>query len=384
MTIEELMEKRAELDAKIESFSSELEAREDLDEAEKELNALVEERNQLNSQMKEAEKAAERKKELRNAIAGGRLGQEKRTFGEEKKMEKRFEVNSVEYREAYLKHLMGKEITEEERAAINAAKAVIPTETINQIYGKLSENQLFAELNVTHFPNYASIPVASAVNDASWVDMAAASTDSDDTITSIALNAYKLIKTVEVNADVKEMSIPAFEAWLVDTLSKKMIKAVDAAVIGGAGATQPTGVLTSVTATGAEVSYDGLLAAMANVDGAYHDGAIWVMSANTFFNNVMALKDANKRPLVYQGMAGIEGAPVYTLLGHKVILEDSANKSVIFGNFKEGYVFNFAKEPEITSDASAEFRKASTVYRAYALADGKVADVKAFGVITVA
>ena len=101
----------------------------------------------------------------------------------------------------------------------------------------------------------------------------------------------------------------------------------------------------------------------------------------------MTLKDDQKRPLVVQGVAGVDREPIYTLLGHRVILEDSADgasyDNILFGNFREGYAFNFAKDITIESDNSVEFRKGSTVYRGLALCDGKPVIDDAFAVISV-
>ena len=43
----------------------------------------------------------------------------------------------------------------------------------------------------------------------------------------------------------------------------------------------------------------------------------------------------------------------------------------------KAYKFNFAKAPEVSSDDSVEFRTGNRVYRALALADGKLADTNA-------
>jgi HK97 family phage major capsid protein len=102
----------------------------------------------------------------------------------------------------------------------------------------------------------------------------------------------------------------------------------------------------------------------------------------------MSLKDDVKRPLVVQGVAGVDRPPMYTLLGHRVILENSVDTAsydnIVFGNFREGYAFNFAKDISIEYDGSVEFRKGSVVYRAMALCDGKPVVPEAFTAISVA
>ena len=145
-------------------------------------------------------------------------------------MEERvFTPDTVEYRDAYMKYLMGKSMSIEERTALTVAANVIPTETLNKIYGKLEENQLINEIDALYVPGYVSVPTASTVDDANWIAMASASTDSSDAMGTVSLTAKKLIKTIEITADIQAMSIPAFQGWLVNKLAQKMEAAICAA-----------------------------------------------------------------------------------------------------------------------------------------------------------
>lgn len=155
------------------------------------------------------------------------------------------------YRSAWLKNLQGKELTAQERAAVTAS-AEIPTETMNMIVHRLELAPLISAVDVTFIPGNVTFPVADTVNPASWVAMDAASTDSADTLKSITLAAYKLIKTVEITADVKAMAIPAFESWIVSSLANQIEAAVDLAVLTGDGSSKATGILHTgvVTNTG--------------------------------------------------------------------------------------------------------------------------------------
>lgn len=353
------------------------------------LDALTAEVDALEARSNELKEAAEKRAALATkVIASNNIVKEK--IVEDKKVEENrtFSPDTVEYRDAYLKNLMGKDISVEERGALTSAADVIPTELVNQIYGKLEENPVYAELNVTRFPGYVQIPYAKTVNEASWTAMGTASTDSADEVDSISLSMYKLIKTVEITADIQAASIPAFQSWLVDTLARKMIAAIVAAVLNGNGSGKPTGVIPGLTAVDTSITYDTILAAMAAVPGQYHRDAVFVMSSDTFFNKVMTLKDDQKRPLVVQGVAGVDRAPEYMLLGHRVLLESSTDtetaNNLLFGNFRDGYAFNIAKDVAIESDGSVEFRKGSVVYRAMALADGKPVINDAFAVLSVA
>lgn len=314
----------------------------------------------------------------------------------ENEMEERtFKIDSVEYRDAYLKSLMGKALTMEERTALTSAASVIPTVTINKIYGKLEENPLIAELDLLRVPGYLSIPVATTVNDAAWVAMGTAATDSADVVGSVPLTAKKLIKTIEITADIKAMSIDGFESWLVKKLAQKMEKAICAAVINGAGTDDAKGIgqqnITASTAI-STATIAKLSKFMAGVKSAYQNGAVWVMSAENFYTHIAPLANDNNGAVLMNGVAPM-------LLGHKVVFDDhvdackfktggsqeSANADhIIFGNFREGYVFNLGEGVNIEADQSVAFRSGSTVYRAMALCDGAVVDADAFAWTTIA
>lgn len=298
---------------------------------------------------------------------------------EENKMEKRtFAVDTVEYREAWLKRLQGKELDAEERAAVTATSA-IPTETMNQIVGKLDLVPIIAAVDMTYIPGNVTYPVENSVGAASWLPVGTASTDSSDALTSISLAAYKLIKTVEITADVAAMAIGAFETWLVSRLANKLQFAIDAAIIAGDGTNKATGILTTISATGTYaktgMTYKNLMSIIAALKTQYLHGATFVMPRATFFGEVLGMEDSQGNKVV---VADAQSPAKFNILGFPVIIDDNCTAdTVIFGDLKE-YKFNFAKAPEVTSDASVEFRSGSIVYRAYCLADGKVADQNAF------
>ena len=384
MTLKDVNERLDQLDVEVRE-AQEVEA----------VEQATEEKKQLLERKKELE-ALEQRKEAAAKLTEDSAPAKVIEKNEVKKMERTFSVDSIEYRDAYMKSLMGKPMDIEERTALSVAANVIPTETLNKIYGKLEENPLIAEIDALHIPGYISVPKATTVNDAEWVAMATAATDSADVIGNVALTAKKLIKTIEITADIQAMSIPAFQGWLVNKLAQKMEAAICAAVVNGAGSTSvPQGVgqcgITASTAiAGATIAK--LAAFMAGVGTAYQKDAVWVMSAATFFTHIVPLAEDSNGVLVMNGLE-------YRLLGHKVVLDgncdgckfksgstaESANANhIIFGNFKEGYVFNFGEGIAIEADQSVAFRSGSTVYRAMALCDGAVVDTDAFAWTTIA
>lgn len=348
------------------------------------LNALEAESRSLTTEYAELrarnEEVERRQRILDEAAARGR---ETRRFGNPQLTpeERTFAVDSPEYRSAYLRNLQGRELTAEERAAVSAS-GVIPTQTMNKIIGRLELNPLLAAVDIMHIPGNVSLPVAGTVNAASWVAMGTAATDSADTIATVELGAYKLIKTLEITADVEAMAIDAFENWLTANLANQLEVALSKAILSGSGTSQATGIATTIsTATGtftkAAMKYKDLMAIIGSLPTKYAKNATFVMPRTLFYGEVLGMETTSGDKIV---VADAQAPGKFNILGFPVIIEDfaviSSVDNVFFGDMKE-YKLNFAKEPEVKRNDSVGFRAGSTVYRAMALADGKLADTNA-------
>ena len=370
-TAEELLERQQVLSAEIPAEEREAMTVDEIEERADELEAIK-------AELQAREEAAAKAEEERQKVAESRLDAVIKEFKmEDKKMENRFAVDSPEYREAFLKNLMGKELTAEERTAVTAT-AAIPTKTMNQIIGKLELNPLLAAIDITNIPGYVTYPVESNVMEANWVDMGTAATDSTDAITSFTLGAYKLIKTVEITADVDAMSVDAFETWLVNRLVNKIEKAIDYAVLNGSGSGQATGIITTKeTADGTfkrATGWQDLCAIAGKLPGQYHNGAKFVFNPEYFFGKVVGMVDSSKNRVV---VLDPQGPVKYNVMGYPAIIDGNlSSEEILFGDFS-AYKFNFAKAVEVKKSAEAEFRKGSQVYRAMCLADGQLGDVNA-------
>lgn len=357
--IEEIEARKAEIKLEIEKPDA------DLNALEAEVNALNEERKKINEE-------AEQRKALLNSIANGEIGSEttNMTFKENTVMERTFAIDTVEYREAWLKNLQGKALDAEERGAVTAS-AAIPQLTANKIKGKMELYPLLNAVDVMYLPGTVVIPVEGTINAAGVVAMGTAATDAGDSLSSVSLSVYKLIKTVEITADVEAMAIDAFESWLVERLANKIYRLVTKMIAAGSGSAQPTG-LTSVssskTYTKAGITYSDVMAIIADLPSEYAPNASFVMSRATFFGNVLNIQDTSKKPIV---VADVQAPAKYNILGYPVIIEDEIGTDIVFGDLKEGYVFNFGAGVSVARDESVGFRSGSTVYRAMCLGDGK-------------
>lgn len=345
------------------------------------LTALEQEVADLTAERQTIQEDVQKRQQLRENIAAGIVtGKTIEENKEEKTMENRtYAIDSAEYREAYLMNLQGKELNAEQRAAV-AANAAVPTQTLNQIFRYLEESPILSRVDLTHIPGNVVLPVENAVAAAAWVAVGAAATDSEDSITSISLGAHKLIKTLEITADIEAMAISAFEAWIVAKLGEKMELALDNAVFNGTGSGQPTGICVTVadptgTFTKAKAKYADLVNIIAALPSGPAKNAAFAMPRKLFFSDVIGIEDLQGQPVVH---VDVESPAKYNILGYHVILDDNVPAdTILFGDFK-AYKLNLAKAPVISSDDSVAFRTGSRVYRAMALADGKLATATAF------
>jgi len=366
MTVEQLEARQAE----IAGMDTESAATEELEERANELEAIK-------AELEARAQAAMKAEETRQEVAEARLDPVIKEFKtEDRKMN--YEVNSPEYRSAFLKNLQGKELTAEERTAV-VATAAIPTQTMNQIVGALELNPLLAAVDLTQIPGYVTYPAEDTINDAAWVAMGTAAEDAADTLAAVQLGAYKLIKTVEITADVEAMSIDAFEAWLVARLANKIEKALDAGILVGLGTTQATGIITTKsTADGtfkrAGIKWGDICTIMGALPGEYHPNASFCMNPSLFFGKVLGMTDtAGQRVVVNEPQANRK----FNILGYPAILDGNCPADdILFGDFK-AYKLNLAKGIEVKKSEEAAFRTGSAVYRAMTLADGKLANANA-------
>ena len=362
MNIEQLEERKNAIVAELDNEGA------DLDALEAEMRSIKEEL--------ESRKQAEAKKvEIREAVANG-AGEVIKTFVEERKtMEKNFTVDGAEYRQAWLKNLMGLQLDVEERTAITGTDA-IPTETLNKIINVLKDNALLGKIDLMQIPGYVKIPIYSTNNEASWTDTAS---DSQDVIGNITLQPKQLIKTIEVPATVDKMSISAFEQYITEALANKIESALQKAVIAGTGTTEPTGIITAATAhtgtfTKAAVTKADLLSEMGDLPSEYQNGACWIMPSKVFFSEVMAIADHNDFTNVNNGFD-------YKLFGKDVVFDDNAKVStkdaILYGQPK-AYHMNLGEGVKVDKDMSIGFRSNSAVYRGVCLADGNLDNAGAF------
>lgn len=307
-----------------------------------------------------------------------------------------------EYRSAFFKNLLGKELTESENRAFAAARAekradsfntlsnsaaVVPTQTLNEVIKQARDtNGLFNEVRIFNVPSNLSVPVGTPTDAASWHTEGAAVDRGSVVSTAVTFTGRELIKVLSMSAAVKRMELKAFERYITDELKNSVADAVGAAIVSGSGNGQPTGILSGITWTDANtvsttaLTADDLLAAVAKMPAGYAGGAKFAMSTATLFGQVYTLKDGNERYLFTDPAAG----GVRRLFGFEIVIDDNIPAgTVLFGNFRY-YGVNIPEGVAVEVSRESGFTSGLIDFRALCIADGKPIVPDAFVKIEVA
>lgn len=365
MTVEELEARRVQIGVEVEQDGA------DLDALEAEIKGI---KAELDARRANAAKQAE----IRKAVAEGAgvvideipqapISQENR---------KMFKRDSVEYRDAWTKHIIGRELNEEERAALTSAGAVIPTMTVNAVWDKLTgPAELLGKVDVSQFPTYVRFPKATTKGAATAHAVGGTITESSDVIGYVDLIPNEYVKLLTVGADIDHMAISAVHDWIVNNLVDSIRAEINADIVVGTGTNELKGILTSVTANStaipATVTKASLLKIMGTLGSNYQNGAIWIMTPVMFYENVMSIAALNDY-VINDGFS-------FKLFGHDVVLMSellvSTKETILYGDPK-AYKLNIFKALEVKP-----FETATTTniqFRGATMADGELIDAAAF------
>ena len=364
MTVEELEARKAQIGVEAEQDGA------DLDALEAEIKGIK-------AELESRKEAAAKQAEIRKAVAEGagtivtEIPQTPTT--EERTM---FNRDSIEYRDAWTKKIIGRELNEEERAALGAAGAVIPTMTVNAVWDKLTaKTELLGKVDVSQFPTYVRFPKATTKNAATGQAVGGPITESSDVIGYVDLIPNEYVKLLTVGADIDHMAISAVHDWIVNNLVDSIRAEINKDIVVGTGTNELKGILTSVsansTAIPATVTKASLLKIMGALGSNYQAGAVWVMTPAMFYENVMTITALND----YIINNGFE----FKLFGHDVILMSellvSTKETILYGDPK-AYKLNIFKALEVKP-----FETATTTniqFRGATMADGELIDAAAF------
>lgn len=376
LTADELLQRQTELQTRADAIEEELRANAegmDADTLTAEADSNIAERQAIAAELEQRRAAAEKAAEERKADfeAGSREIERRKEMSE-----KSFAIDTVEYRDAWVKKLIGRELGEEERAALATAANVIPKMTVDAVWDRLVKDaELLGKVDVTQFPTYVRFPVATTNNAATAHAIGTTITESSDVIGYVDLIPNDYVKLLTVGADIEHMGIPAIHDWIVNNLTDSIAYAINKDILVGSGTNALKGIKESVnanaTAIPATVTKASILKIMATLGSRYQEGAIWVMTPEMFYEKILSLSDLQ----AYTINDGFQ----FKLFGHDVVLMSEAkisSKETIFYGDPKAYKVNIFKPIEVKP-----FESATTTnfqFRGACMADGELLDTSAF------
>lgn len=358
MNLEQITERKAELETEIRSAEN----KESLEGMEEKINAI----NTRIAELKEFETRKAHAEALQNNVVVP-----DKTIEETRKEEGKM----VDYRTAFLKTMLGKELDVEERAAYSTltnAGAAVPEELQADIISKAKEYApILNEITLLNVQGGVKFAVEGTTDAAGKHTELATITAASDSIVEVVLSAYEITKLIQISATVKNMSLAQFESWLTSTLAESIAMKLENLVFNGSGSGEATGILT-VKSSGdlTTITAENIFALVGKLKSGYARNAKWAINRKTFFTTVLPLQDKSKNDLV------VFDNGKYRLLGAEVLWTDSvADGDVIFGDFKK-YVANLASPQQVVSQF--DINTNSYKYLGAAEFDGKVALEEAF------
>ena len=259
-----------------------------------------------------------------------------------------------EYRSAWLKTLQGKALTENEQraysTAANSALPAIPESTANEIIKKMYEvAPILQRCKIFHVPGNFKFAVEGANADAAIHQENASITVAADNLGSVSLTGYEIVKLVKASRATVNMTIAAFESYIVEIIAEAIARKIENFIFVGTGNNQPGGVAqggkgsngaytagTDMVETTA-VTEANITAVYGMLASGYERNAVWAMSKATFFADFYALMNKSKNNLIEfaNGKYYIMGCEVYFTGSLAAGVSYLGDFSYIVGNYSQ-------------------------------------------------
>ena len=311
-------------------------------------------------------------------------------------------TNSMDYRRAFMAHVMKGEAMPAKFRAANAntkttdVGELIPTIVIEKVIEKMeSVGTILPLVTQVAYKGGVKIPTSTVKPVATWVSEGAGSDRQKKTIGAISFTYHKLRCAVSISLEVGVMALPVFETVLVNNIAEAMTKAIEQAIVSGSGTGQPKGFLNETPASGHaieiaatdDLDYEVLVEAEAALEPAYENEAVWFMSKKSFMAFV-GMTDTDGQPIARVNY-GIGGKPERMLLGRAVVVNDymdsyagTVKKDTIFAAIfnPKDYVLNASYS--LTIKRYEDNDTDDTVTKAIMLVDGKAVDINSLVTVT--
>ena len=342
------------------------------------LDALGEEVRGLNDEY--ATLQAEKRSILLAEVSGG-AGTVTRSF-QQSAQRPEYNAASPEYRAAFLKNLLGEDLSTEERAAFVHTTAttpnVLPTTMLNRIWDLVStEHSIMGDITIYRTGTILEVVKHTAITQgaAKVVAENTANDDEQNTFLKVTLSGKDFSKHVDISDAMERMSIDALEQYLISEISRQLGSAMAADVVAQIGTDMATGNKKS-SAKAATVSFAEVAALFGSLERV--SNVVIYAKRATIYKYLVGMVDTSGRPIfqttAQQGAAG-------SLLGAAIKVEDAVADNVLLIGDPSKVVYNMVQDIMIESDR--DIKKHVTTYSGYARGQGALIDGAAFAQLTV-
>lgn len=307
-------------------------------------------------------------------------------------------LNAPEYRSAFFKTLLGRQLDDTEKRAMemtntgtesrsydSSTTAVIPIQTSEMLFQKMVKvAPLINEITLLRVAGNVKFAVEGTRNAAALHTENAAITPSDDTLVYVELGGYDVVKVIRISKTIRTMAIAAFEGWLTDMISSDIAVKIEDFTINGTGSSQPNGVDKAITwgtsnsvkfTKGGSPTYDNVVDLISFLPARYSGNAKFLCNNKFLYGQLAKIKDDQKRPILVQDFSN----PIaQRILGFPVLISDKvADNTLFFGDFKQ-VVGNLAQDVTVEMSDSSGFLNRSVDFLGSALYDCDIALTDAF------
>lgn len=368
MRIDEIEKRMSEIALEVEAENA------DLDALEAETRTLKEEKKNLKAE-------TEKRNAVRAAVASG-IEEVQVVSTVEVKEQARMDYNSKspEYKSAWLKTMLGQQLTEVEQRAYTHTTAntgaVVPEETLNAIYSNMAEKhpiigdvKTLRSGTVLRIAKHTAVVAGAAAVTAEGV----APTDEQNTFVNVTLSGETISKAVEYSYQLGYMAIPAFETYLTtevaDSIGSALAAQIVANVKAGTAAANKINVATAGTLVIADVLKAlGLMKEVGNV--------VIYSSRADFYGKIAAMGDSYLKFL-----PTLQGGVPATLLGNTVKQEDAVAANELI--FLDPAQFTQNEIAPITVERDKDIKRGVHVLAGHYVGDGTLTNDKAAVVLTI-
>lgn len=371
------MTRLQEIEERLSQINTELDAEDvDFEQLELELDELNEERSAI------IEKA-EKRNALQERIANLPDVKVIEQFKEEERnqMTDVLGPESVEYRSAFIKKLMGKRLNEvEERAFLHTTEntnAVVPVELQNQIFTNMKEQHpILKDVKTLNSGGVIAIVKHTSIDagDAKVVAEGQANEAEENTFVQVKLDGKKFTKFLDITDEMSAMAIPAFEDFIVQDISDRIGAAMARDIVEQIG--EDVAPENKVTTDGAVLTVEDTLSAFAKLKGAKNT-TIYANSA-TLYGNIaqMAGRTEGQNAFILSPQEGIDAR----LLGKAIKEEDAVPDGQFVIVDPNQYILNVVSGMQLERDR--DIKASTTVIAGRTIAGGTLTNDKAAVVVS--